>query len=116
MGSWWHIKVGKTEVPVFGKSYVSDELMLLFNDTDRFVDESRRTEYESSLAPVDGESDVSLTDDAQTWHAGLMGYSATVGTLRARLELQGFAAGWVRELATALLNEELFAHSTGRRL
>lgn len=93
MGSWWNVEVGGQAVPVWGKSYVPDELMLLFTDGDRFVDSAKAealADYDSRAAdgPVAGSPPVS-------WGTGLMGYQATAGALRQRLELHGFSRDWV---------------------
>jgi hypothetical protein len=53
MGSWWSIQVGGQAIPVWGKNYVPDELMLLFAEEDRFVDNTKLAawaEYENRAA------------------------------------------------------------------
>lgn len=77
MGSWWNIKIGKADAPIWGKNYVSDQLMLIFRDDDRVVS----------------------GPDSMT-------YAAPAGVLRDRLSLQGFSSERVRDLAIELFSEE----------
>ncbi|GHH70320.1 HEPN/Toprim-associated domain-containing protein [Promicromonospora soli] len=104
MGSWWSIQVGGQAIPVWGKNYVPDELMLLFADEDRFVDTTKLAalaEYENRAADAPEPDGLPLP-----WHDDLMGYSATARTLRRRLELQGFSSDWVSRLSTAFFDDE----------
>lgn len=109
MGSWWHVKVGRHVVPVFGKNYVSDELMLVFTDADRYLDQRKHAEYEAFVSRSEEDAEPAFDDRPRSWHEDLIGYAATVGTLRARLDLQGFSGEWVRFLATALIGDRLFS-------
>lgn len=104
MGAWWQLEVGKRLAPVFGKNSLPDPLMLVFTDGDRFVDAGRRERLAEleRLADSGHETDMPLE-----WGRGLMGYSATAGTLRARLALQGFSSERVLSLCTAFFDEEL---------
>jgi len=108
MGSWWHVRVGRQEVPVFGKSYVSDELMLAFTDADRYFDRAKHAEYEAFVSQLDDGAEQPFDDRQRSWHEDLVGYATTVKTLRARLKLQGFSGEWVRFLATALIHDRHF--------
>lgn len=104
VGSWWSVEVGKQEIPVWGKSYVPDELMLLFTDSDHFIDQAKAdglAEVESKVQS--GESTWPM--HSAPWHSRLLGYSAAAGTLRTRLELQGFSTEWVQELSTAFFDD-----------
>lgn len=77
MGSWWNIKIGQAEAPIWGKNYVSDQLMLVFRDDDR----------------------VASSPDS-------MVYAAPAGVLRDRLAVQGFSSQRVRDLAIQLFSED----------
>lgn len=105
MGSWWNVRVGNREVPIFGKNYVPDTLMLAFADDDLVthrpsIEAVERYNSETILA---GTGD----DDGHLWPEGpFLYYSATAETIRARLALQGFSADWVRKLATAFVDEQ----------
>ncbi|WP_445256999.1 hypothetical protein [Nocardioides aurantiacus] len=104
MGSWWHVQVGAQEVPVFGKSYVSDQLMLLLTDEDFYLDHTKNrdmVEFETAYV-VDPDRAMGMP---RTWHDGLMGYSSTVANLRTRLDLQGFSADRVQTLAIEFFEE-----------
>ena len=88
---------------MWGKNYVPDELMLLFTDDDLFVDQEKvnafvRHEQRRAL-------DLEADEDRASWDTRLMGYSASAGTLRARLAIQGFSSEWVRELSGAFFDE-----------
>lgn len=99
VGSWWSIQVGGQAIPVWGKKYLPDELMLLFADEDRFVDTAKLAAWavdENRTADAPEPDEVPVP-----WHNELVGYSAAAGTLRQRLELQGFASDWVRRLSIA---------------
>lgn len=76
VGSWWNIKIGEARVPIWGKSYVPDQLMLVFGDKDRVA-------VAESLI-----------------------YAAPASVLRDRLTLQGFSSRRVRDLAIELFAEE----------
>jgi hypothetical protein len=104
MGAWWQFEVGKRRAPVSGKNSLPDPLMLVFRDDDRFVDAVRR----EHLAELDRLADDGHEIDTPlTWSRGLMGYSATAGTLRSRLALQGFSSERVLSLCTAFFDDEL---------
>lgn len=103
MGSWWDIEVGSHRAPVWGKNYVPDELMLLFADDDLFIDQAKMAvvaEHESQ------ENDDVVDTEPASWNTRLMHYATTAGTLRMRLELQGFSSQRVRDLSAALFDEE----------
>jgi hypothetical protein len=101
MGSWWHIKIGGQIAPVWGKSYVSDNLMLLFNDGDLYVSSATH----DVLKDIDGSAG-ELDGLPRSLRRDLMGYSTTAGVLRQRLGLQGFSSEWVRRLAAAYLDDQ----------
>ncbi|POH59159.1 hypothetical protein C3B59_18275 [Cryobacterium zongtaii] len=101
MGSWWNLEIGGQAAPVWGKSYVSDELMLLFNDGNFHVSAAKLSVLED-IESSGGEQD----DLPESWYENLMCYSTTVGALRQRLQLQGFSTEWVRRLATAYFDEQ----------
>lgn len=105
VGSWWSVVVGKQEVPVWGKSYVPDALMLLFTDNDHFVDRMKVDALEQFELQRDA-SDPRRVPMSASWHSRLLVYSATAGTLRTRLELQGFSSEWVRELSSAFFEDK----------
>ena len=109
MGSWWHIKVGNTEIPVFGKNYVADEIMLAFTEDDRFVDQAKKDTHDAFLHQIEADPDLPITHEPAPWHDDMIGYATNVQTLRARLDLQGFSTQWVRELAAALIHDEYFS-------
>ncbi|KQY61438.1 hypothetical protein [Nocardioides sp. Root140] len=77
MGSWWNIKIGRADAPIWGKNYVSDQLMLVFRDDDRVA--------------IDADS---------------MVYATPAGVLRERLALQGLSSQRVRDLAVQLFDED----------
>ena len=80
VGWWWNVEVGGHAVPVWGKSYVPDELMLLFTDGDRFVDSAKVEAFaESENWTVDGPEAGSRV---VSWQSGRMGYQATAGKRR----------------------------------
>lgn len=105
MGSWWSVNVGRHAVPVWGKSYVPDELMLLFTDSDYFIDRPRVDALEGLDVPSEAPEPSTLPKSA-TWHSRLLGYAVTAGTLRTRLELQGFSSAWVGELSSAFFDDK----------
>ncbi len=93
--------------PVFGKNFVSDQLMLVFTEADRFVDEVKRNELAEFERLADGGAEVATDDRPPSWHTRLMGYSAPAETLRFRLDLQGFSSERVQSLCIAFFDEEL---------
>ncbi|WP_420112675.1 hypothetical protein [Pseudactinotalea sp.] len=89
---------------MFGKNYVSDQLMLIFTGDDRFVDVAKRDE----LAQLEEQfATHPETDEPLAWHRRLMWYSASAEALRSRLALQGFSSERVRLLSTAFFDDEL---------
>lgn len=104
MGAWWQFEIGTRRAPVSGKNSLPDPLMLVFRDDDRFVDAVRREQLAELARFAD---DGRETDMPLAWSRGLMGYSATAGTLRSRLALQGFSSERVLSLCTAFFDEEL---------
>lgn len=79
-----------------------DELMLLFTDDDLFIDHtqvSTLAEYEER----DHEAEIQKRPTSLSTR--IMGYSASAGTLRKRLEIQGFSGEWVRELSGAFFDD-----------
>lgn len=102
MGAWWQLEAGSRLTPLTGKNTVPDELMLLFTDADHFVDEAQ-VEALSELEDAPEEFDA----DEEPWPRRMVGYSATAGTLRARLELQGFGTLRVHALCAALFDDDL---------
>ncbi|WP_144855027.1 toprim domain-containing protein [Marihabitans asiaticum] len=88
---------------MFGKNFVSDQLMLVFTEGDLFVDTTKRDEL-SRLEELS--ADHPEVDAPLAWHSRLMGYSATAAALRTRLELQGFSSARVRSLCTAYFDDE----------
>lgn len=104
MGSWWEVEVGGQPVPVWGKNYVPDELMLLFTDDDRFVDAAKLSAFHKFESGEAVESDLDGT--TESWHSGLMTYESTAGVLRRRLALRGFSSDWVCQLSAAFFDDE----------
>ncbi|MGY0390575.1 hypothetical protein ACWZJV_26685 [Nocardioides sp. WG-D5] len=104
MGSWWHMEVGGHAVPVWGKSYVPDDLMLLFAGEDRFLDAAKLAAYAEHESRADDAP--KWNGSLAVWHADLMGYSSTAGALRRRLELQGFSSDWVCRLSAAFFDDQ----------
>lgn len=103
MGSWWNVEVGGHGIPVWGKSYVPDELMLLFTEDDRFLDSAKAQAFvEDEDRSVDG----SEMGRPMSWQSGLMGYQSTAGVLRQRLELHGFSREWVCRLSAAFFDDQ----------
>lgn len=98
MGAWWNVEVGGQAIPLWGKSYVPDELMLVFTGNDRFMNPVKAAECEARADDPEFHGDIS-------WQTGLVGYTATAGALRKRLELQGFSSDWVCQLSTAFFDE-----------
>lgn len=97
VGSWWSVEVGDREVPIWGKNYVPDTLMLAFADEDLVVDRPsiealERCEPDAPAA----DSQLDLEHDVR--QSRLFHYTATAGTIRTRLALQGFSTNWVRKL------------------
>ncbi len=103
MGSWWDIEVGGRSIPVWGKSYVPDKLMLLFTDEDLFVDPARARAFSHYLDGTDPEA--GAAEQSVSWQSGLMGYRVQAGALRQRLELHGFSRDRVSRLSTAFFDE-----------
>lgn len=103
MGSRRQIELRKRACPVFGKNFVSDQLMLVFTADDLFVDTTKRDE----LARLEElPADHPEVGAPLAWHSRLMGYSATAAALRTRLELPGFSSARVRSLCTAYFDHE----------
>lgn len=101
MGSWWNVEIGGQDAPVWGKSFVPDELMLLFGDDDYYVDSTKLQVLE------DVESRATDVDDSPAnWFSNVMGYSTTAGALRRRLQLQGFSSEWICRLSTAFFEDQ----------
>lgn len=96
---------------MFGKNFVSDQLMLVFTDADRFVDNAKRNDLAEFERLVADHPEVAMDDRPRTWHTRLVGYSASAGSLRSRLKLQGFSSERVRSLCISFFDDEL-AHST----
>ena len=104
MGSWWNVEVGGEAVPIWGKSYVPDELMLLFTDADRCLDSVKAEAFADHMnRDVDGPEDDS---QPSSWTAGVMGYETTAGVLRQRLDLHGFSRDWVCRLSAAFFDDQ----------
>lgn len=104
MGSWWNVEVGGQGVPVWGKSYVPDELMLLFTDDDRFLNSAKARAFaENENRAADGSE---AGRRPVSWQTGLMGYQTTAGVLRQRLELHGFSRDWVCRLSAAFFDDQ----------
>ncbi len=105
VGSWWNIEVGGQGIPVWGKSYVPDELMLLFTDEDRLLD-SARTDTSTRIENEVAEAEESESDGPpESGRTGLLGYQTTAGALRQRLELHGFSRDWVCRLSAAFFDD-----------
>ena len=101
MGTWWELRIGRQALPVFGKNHVPDDLMMVFTAEDRFVDNDRLLEYRAYEEDISRNPDLALNDRRYSWESHMVEYRATVATLRARLELQGFGAALVRQLVGA---------------
>lgn len=76
--------------------------MLLFTDDDLFVNRER---VDALIQYEQQHDDDIASDDPPSWDGSLMGYSISAGTLRKRLEIQGFSSEWVRELCSAFFDE-----------
>lgn len=106
MGSWWQVKIAGQAAPVWGKNYVPDELMLLFDDGDFYRDTAKL----DAIAKVEGQND----DGDETnglpaaYYRDLIGYRASAGALQQRLQLQGFSFDWVSRLSTAYFEDQEF--------
>jgi hypothetical protein len=104
VGSWWSVEVGDREVPIWGKNYVPDTLMLAFADEDLVVHApsiEALARYESDAPAVDSR----LDGEHGVRQSRLFHYTATAGTIRTRLALQGFSTKWVCKLATAFVED-----------
>lgn len=101
MGSWWNVEIGGRDAPVWGKSYVPDELMLLFEDDDYYTDSTKLNELEDAESAEAGRGELPAS-----WYTDLLGYSSTAGALRQRLQLQGFSSEWVGRLCTAFFEDQ----------
>jgi hypothetical protein len=111
MGSRWQVDIGKRAAPVFGKNFVSDQLMLVFTDTDRFLDHAKRDDLAEFDRLRADDPEFAMDAPPRSWHTRLLGYSTTAGALRSRLELQGFSSERVHALSIAFFDDEL-THST----
>jgi len=96
---------------VFGKNFVSDQLMLVFTDTDRFLDHAKRDDLAEFDRLRADDPEFAMDARPRSWHTRLLGYSTTAGALRSRLELQCFSSERVRALSIAFFDDEL-THST----
>ncbi|GGL02826.1 hypothetical protein GCM10007382_23380 [Salinibacterium xinjiangense] len=101
MGSWWNIEIGGRAAPIWGKNYVGDDLMLLFNDDDFHVSAAKLEALED-----DEPSSIDTDDPSASRRTDLMGYSSNAGALRQRLQLQGFSTQWVRRLTAAYFDDQ----------
>lgn len=84
---------------MWAKRYVPDELLLVFNDDDMFVDRPR------AEALLDDTDDIEFVD-ADVPVGQLFSYVSTVKAIRSRLELQGFGPRRVQEHALRYLDGE----------
>src|SRR5699024_1983333 len=94
------IKIGRFKAPLWGNSYVPDELMLVFTEQDMFLDDAKLTRLREPEVDAD---DYASFDGEDT---EVMGYAARAGVLRKRLDIQGFSSDWVRGLSTAFFDDE----------
>lgn len=106
MGAWWQVQLGRQPAPIFGKNHVPDSLMLVFTAADRFLDQERFQSYRAFHDELERDPDRALDDEPVSWQTHMVGYRASVASLRARLELQGFGAARVRELCGAYFEAE----------
>ena len=106
MGSWWQVKIAGQAAPVRGKNYVPDELVMLFDDGDFYRDPAKL----NAIAEIEGRDDEGAEIEGlpATYHHNLIGYSASAGALRQRLQLQGFSFDWVSRLSTAYFEDQEF--------
>jgi hypothetical protein len=80
---------------LFGKNHVPNELMTIFQHGDRY----ERTDLYQQYDALDPEREASVK------FSDMVGYIASVGVLRRRLELMGFAAESVRVEAARLIQD-----------
>ena len=98
MSATWDLKLGRRTI-MWAKRYVPDELLLVFNDDDMFVDRPR------AEALLDDTDDIEFVD-ADVPVGQLFSYVSTVKAIRSRLELQGFGPRRVQEHALRYLDGE----------
>ncbi len=97
MGSIWQLSAGGESL-LTGKNYLSDQVMLLFTERDRLMDKER---YKRLLQVWDAGRET-----AEAASRRLYVFRTSVRTMRARLDLQGFALADVRHSAVQYLQAE----------
>lgn len=98
MSATWDLSLGRRTL-MWGKRYVPDQLLLIFNDEDMFLDRTRA----ESFMDDDGDADFPGVG-GQTGHH--FSYGSTVHAIRSRLALQGFGQRRVVEHAIRYLDDE----------
>lgn len=100
MGSYWELRAGRRDL-MWGKNYVPDPLMLIFNDSDRKMDSERFAALEARWS---SEDDSTIGErPLRRIHV----YEATAESLKARLSIQGFSATAVTKHAIRFIDAEL---------
>ena len=99
MSATWDLKLGRRTL-IWGKRYVPDQLLLVFNDDDMLVDRPRAEELLSD------DSDAADFPEIDGQIAHLFSYASTVHAIRSRLDLQGFGERRVVEHALRYLDSE----------
>jgi hypothetical protein len=100
VGSYWHLSAGGREL-ASGKNYVPDQLMMLFVDSERIVDETGCASLERLRV---AEEDPVEAEWADLKH--LFRYVTTAAALKSRLTLQGFGGDVITEYALEFLRGE----------
>ncbi|MCK9795215.1 HEPN/Toprim-associated domain-containing protein [Isoptericola sp. 4D.3] len=100
MGSHWLLTAGRREL-LWGKNFLPDPLMLVFDDDDRRIDRTRYAALQARWSTDDGAE----TSNEELHH--LYTYQAKAEDLVARLTLQGFGPTAVVEHAERYLDDEM---------
>lgn len=98
MSATWDLSLGRRTL-MWGKRYVPDQLLLVFNDEDMFVDRTRAESFMDDGDSVDFPEVGGPTGN-------LFSYGSTVHAIRSRLGIQGFGQGRVVEHAVRYLDSE----------
>lgn len=101
MSTTWDLSVGRRTL-LWGKSYVPDQLLLLFNDENLILDQPRA----SSLNDTDDDGYIDDVAVLEGSNEPIFSYRSTVDAIRSRLDLQGFGSRRVTEHAIRYLDEE----------
>lgn len=103
MSATWDLSLGRRTL-MWGKRYVPDQLLLVFNDEDMRVDRARA---ESLLGD---DVDDAPPPEVERRTGRLFCYGSTVHAIRSRLDLQGFGQRRVVEHAVRYLDSEREDH------